>query len=233
MQELYHYSWKQIVILLLMWQIWRIISLLSFCYSYTAADMMNWNKNYITTLFLFCFVLISLHFMIILQIRVWIWNRVILQLAWWVSNKLLNKSMIADRLTKTLSLNSHHWFLDQMNLIDIWDCLLNCQSQSKEAAAFESSELTNLDWICYESLYRTWKFEFHKNLSISVRIFESYIRFLQIELGQKRKQMLIFFYCIFEQIGPELKLWFFMILIFLFGTNLLSATLFILTAWQD
>ena len=113
MQELYHYSWKQIVILLLMWQIWRIISLLSFCYSYTAADMMNWNKNYITASFLFCFVFISLHsyftsflfcfilillcFTVILQIRIWIWNRVILWLTWWISNKLLNKNMLYEK----------------------------------------------------------------------------------------------------------------------------------------
>ena len=34
-----------------------------------------------------------------------------------------SKSMIADRLTKTLSLNSHCHFLDQMNLIDIQDHL--------------------------------------------------------------------------------------------------------------
>ena len=195
MQELYHYSWKQIVILLLTWQIWRIISLLSFCYSYTAADMMNWNKNYITALFLFHFILILLHSTVILQVRVWIWNRIILRLAWWVSNKLLNKSMIADGLTKALSLDSHHWFLDQMNLIDIRDCLLDHQSQSKKAAVFELPESMNLDWIHYESLYRTWKFEFHKNLSILIRIFESYIGFLQIELDWKRKQMLIFLLC--------------------------------------
>ena len=37
-----------------------------------------------------------------------------------------SNSMIINSLTKTLSLNSHHWFLDQMNLIDIWNCLLDC-----------------------------------------------------------------------------------------------------------
>ena len=51
--------------------------------------------------------------------------------------------MIADDLTKALSLNSHHQFLAQMNLIDIQDCLLDHQTQ--EAAMFESLKLMNID----------------------------------------------------------------------------------------
>src|SRR5438034_7335841 len=37
-----------------------------------------------------------------------------------------SKSMIINRLTKALPLNSHHQFLDQMNLIDIQDRLQDC-----------------------------------------------------------------------------------------------------------
>ena len=64
------------------------------------------------------------------------------------------KSMIADDLTKVLSLNSHHQFLDQMNLIDIWDHLLDHLQDSwiQESAVFESSELININWILYELL---------------------------------------------------------------------------------
>ncbi len=60
------------------------------------------------------------------------------------------KSMIINDLMKALSLNSHCWFLNQMNLIDIQDCLQDCQAQ--EAAMFESSKLLNIDWILCELL---------------------------------------------------------------------------------
>ena len=56
-----------------------------------------------------------------------------------------SKSMIINRLTKALLLNSHHQFLEQMNLINIQDCLQDCQAQ--EAVMFESSESMNIDWI--------------------------------------------------------------------------------------
>ena len=56
-----------------------------------------------------------------------------------------SKSMIINSLMKVLSLNSHCQFLDQMNLIDIQDCLLDHWIQ--EAAAFKSSELMNINWI--------------------------------------------------------------------------------------
>ena len=59
------------------------------------------------------------------------------------------KSMIADELTKILSLNSHCCFLDQMNLIDIWDCLQDHQIQ-EAAAMFELLESMNIDWILCE-----------------------------------------------------------------------------------
>ena len=52
--------------------------------------------------------------------------------------------MITDRLMKILSLNSHHHFLDQMNLIDIQDRLQDRQIQ-EAAAMFEPSELMNID----------------------------------------------------------------------------------------
>ena len=52
--------------------------------------------------------------------------------------------MITDSLTKALSLNSHHQFLDQMNLIDIQDHLQDCQAQ-EAVTTFESSELMNID----------------------------------------------------------------------------------------
>jgi len=58
--------------------------------------------------------------------------------------------MIINSLTKALLLNSHCQFLAQMNLIDIWDCLLDHQTQ-EAAATFESSELMNIDWIWCES----------------------------------------------------------------------------------
>ncbi len=58
-----------------------------------------------------------------------------------------SKSMIANKLTKTFSVNSHCWFLDQMKLINIQNHLLDCQSQ--EATAFKSSELMNISWIYY------------------------------------------------------------------------------------
>ena len=59
-----------------------------------------------------------------------------------------SKSMIADDLTKALLLNSHCWFLDQMNLIDIQDHLQDCQTQ-EAATMFELSELMNIDWILW------------------------------------------------------------------------------------
>ena len=52
--------------------------------------------------------------------------------------------MIINSLTKAFSLNSHHQFLDQMNLIDIQDHLQDCQI-NEAAATFESSELMNID----------------------------------------------------------------------------------------
>ncbi len=55
------------------------------------------------------------------------------------------KSMIANNLTKAFLLNSHCQFLAQMNLIDIWNCLLDHQIQ--EVATFELSESMNIDWI--------------------------------------------------------------------------------------
>src|SRR5205085_12210852 len=55
-----------------------------------------------------------------------------------------SKSMIINNLTKILLLNSHHQFLDQMNLIDIQDHLQDCQIQ-EVITIFESSELMNID----------------------------------------------------------------------------------------
>ena len=52
--------------------------------------------------------------------------------------------MITDELTKTLSLNSHHHFLDQMNLIDIQDCLQDRRIQ-EATTTFQSSESMNID----------------------------------------------------------------------------------------
>ena len=43
--------------------------------------------------------------------------------------------MITDGLIKALLLDDHCWFLDQLDLIDIWDRLMDCQNQ--EAAAFD------------------------------------------------------------------------------------------------
>ena len=54
-----------------------------------------------------------------------------------------SKSMIADRLMKALSLDSHRQFIEQMNLINIQDRLLDCRAQ--EAAAFELPEPMNID----------------------------------------------------------------------------------------
>ena len=52
--------------------------------------------------------------------------------------------MIVNNLTKTFSLNSHHQFLNQMNLIDIQDCLQDHQI-NEAATTFESSESMNID----------------------------------------------------------------------------------------
>ena len=49
-----------------------------------------------------------------------------------------SKSMIADGLTKALSLDNHRRFLDQMNLIDIRDRLLDRRNQ--ETAEFDDFE---------------------------------------------------------------------------------------------
>ena len=61
-----------------------------------------------------------------------------------------SKSMIADSLMKALLLNSHCWFLDQMNLIDIWNCLQDCWTD-EVTATFELSESMNINWILHES----------------------------------------------------------------------------------
>ena len=61
-----------------------------------------------------------------------------------------SKNMIVNDLMKIFLLNSHCWFLDQMNLIDIWDHLQDHQIQ-EVAATFESSESMNIDWILHES----------------------------------------------------------------------------------
>ena len=62
------------------------------------------------------------------------------------------KSMIANSLMKALLLNSHHWFLDQMNLIDIQDCLLDHLQDCQTAVMFELLELMNIDWIQHRLL---------------------------------------------------------------------------------
>ena len=61
-----------------------------------------------------------------------------------------SKSMITDSLMKALLLNSHCQFLDQMNLIDIQDCLQDRQTD-EATTTFESSESMNIDWILHES----------------------------------------------------------------------------------
>ena len=55
------------------------------------------------------------------------------------------KSMIADSLMKALLLNSHHQFLEQMNLIDIQEHLLDCLQDCQTIITFELSELMNID----------------------------------------------------------------------------------------
>ena len=60
------------------------------------------------------------------------------------------KSMITDNLTKVLSLNSHCQFLDQMNLINIQDCLQDCWIQeAQQVTIFELLKLMNIDWILW------------------------------------------------------------------------------------
>ena len=49
---------------------------------------------------------------------------------------------------KALSLNSHCWFLDQMNLINIQDHLQDYQAQ-EAVTTFELSKLMNIDWILW------------------------------------------------------------------------------------
>ena len=56
-----------------------------------------------------------------------------------------SKSMIADGLTKALSLDSHRRFLDQMNLIDIRDRLLDRLQDRQTAVTFELPEPMNID----------------------------------------------------------------------------------------
>ena len=53
------------------------------------------------------------------------------------------KKMIADGLTKALSLNDHHRFLEQLDLVDIRDRLIDRRNQ--EAAASDPPELMDID----------------------------------------------------------------------------------------
>ena len=68
-----------------------------------------------------------------------------------------SKSMIANSLTKALLLDSHCWFLDQMNLIDIQDHLQDCWI-NEVITMFELLKLMNIDWILCELSVS----EFHK-----------------------------------------------------------------------
>jgi len=52
--------------------------------------------------------------------------------------------MIADNLMKVFLLNNHHQFLDQMNLIDIQDCLQDCQAQ-EAVTMFKLLKSMNID----------------------------------------------------------------------------------------
>ena len=54
-----------------------------------------------------------------------------------------SKSMIADGLTKALSLDSHRRFLEQMKLIRIRERLL--ERQNHEAAAVEALEMMDIE----------------------------------------------------------------------------------------
>ncbi len=54
-----------------------------------------------------------------------------------------SKKMIADGLTKALSLDDHRRFLEQLDLVDIRDRLIDRRNQ--EAAAFDPPELMNID----------------------------------------------------------------------------------------
>ncbi len=54
--------------------------------------------------------------------------------------------MIADDLMKALLLNSHCWFLNQINLINIQDYLQDHQAQ-EVIIIFELSKLMNIDWF--------------------------------------------------------------------------------------
>ena len=54
-----------------------------------------------------------------------------------------SKKMIANSLTKALSLDDHRQFLKQLDLVDIQDRLIDRQNQ--EAAASDPPELMNID----------------------------------------------------------------------------------------
>ena len=77
-----------------------------------------------------------------------------------------SKNMIINSLIKGLLLNSHHWFLDQMNLIDIWNHLQDCQI-NETVTTFESLKLMNIDWILHESSVS----EFHEKFWIWMRFY--------------------------------------------------------------
>ena len=52
--------------------------------------------------------------------------------------------MIADGLTKALSLDDHRRFLDQLDLVNIRDRLIDRRNR-EEAAAFEAKEMMNIE----------------------------------------------------------------------------------------
>ena len=56
---------------------------------------------------------------------------------------VVSKKMIADGLTKVLLLDDHRRFLEQLDLIDIQDCLIDYQNQ--EATASDPPELMDID----------------------------------------------------------------------------------------
>ena len=111
-----------------------------------------------------------------------------------------SKNMIINRLTKALLLNSHHWFLDQMNLIDIQDHLQNHQTD-EAAATFESLKLMNIDWILHELSVS----EFHEKFWIWMRFYSQ-------------------FWCEFSELNQALLPWFWFYSI-LFWSNLTSAAI--------
>ena len=108
--------------------------------------------------------------------------------------------MITDSLMKALSLNSHHWFLDQMNLIDIWNHLQDHQTQ-EAAATFELLKSMNINWILYELLTS----EFHEKFWVWMRFYSQ-------------------FWHEFSELNQTLLLWFWFYSI-LFWSNLTSAAI--------